>query len=161
MRRLLVLHALLLLLASTGFTIVTCLFGGGSLHWCWLKYASQSGFGRAYHSEFSLPVVLTYIVAFSVGLVGFALGLKTGRKAICGLGAVLSAVGLVSFLIEGSHWVVEHHRSWLAFSPAVMFALVLIACWPRRTETPARLREAESGISAASEDDGRTGAEAG
>ena len=49
------------------------------------------------------------------------------------LGVVLSVLGLVSFGIEGSHWVFEHNRSWLAFSPAIMFVLVVLAWLPRWT----------------------------
>ena len=48
-------------------------------------------------------------------------------------GIVLSAIGLISFTIEGSHWVFDHQRSWLAFSPALMFVLVVIACLPQRS----------------------------
>ena len=138
MRSILLLHALLLLLASTEFTIVTSVIGEDPLRWCYFKYASQSGFGYDYVSDYTLPVMLTYIVAFSVGLVGFTLALKQGRSVIGTLGMVLSILGLISFAIEGSHWILEHNRSWLALSPAAMFALVVIAWLPRWTGTPAK-----------------------
>src|SRR5690242_11952952 len=126
MRRMLLLHALLLLLASTDFTLVTAAIGGKPLHWCYFKYASQNGFGYSYVSQFTLSVVLTYVAAFAAGLAGFALALHKGRPVVGTLGAVLSVLGLVSFLIEGSHWAVEHNRAFLAFSPAAMFVLALI-----------------------------------
>jgi len=78
MRPTLMLHALLLLLASTDFTIVTSVTGRDSLRWCYFKYASQSGFGVEYVSEYPLSIILTYIVAFSVGVVGFTLALGKG-----------------------------------------------------------------------------------
>ena len=115
MRLLLLLHALLLLLASTDFTIVTAVLGQDSWRWSYFKYASQSGWGYEYVSDYTLLMVLTYIVAFAVGLVGFAVACLQGRWPIGMLGIVLSVLGLVSFGIEGSHWVWEHNRSWLAF----------------------------------------------
>ena len=133
MRLLLLLHALLLLLASTDFTIVTAVLGQDSWRWSYFKYASQSGWGYEYVSDYTLLMVLTYIVAFAVGLVGFAVACLQGRWPIGMLGIVLSVLGLVSFGIEGSHWVWEHNRSWLAFSPAIMFVLVVLAWLPRRT----------------------------
>lgn len=136
MRLLLVLHALLLLLASTDFTIVTAPLGQDSWRWCYLKYSSQSGWGYQYVSDYTLPIVLTYIAAFAVGIVGFALAWPQGRWLIGLLGVVLSVLGLISFGIEGSHWVFEHNRSWLAFSPAIMFVLLVLAWLPRRQGIP-------------------------
>lgn len=137
MRPLLLLHALLLLLASTDFTVVTATFGQeDSWRWCYFKYDSESGWGYQYVSDYTLPVVLTYLAAFAVGTVGFAVVSLRGRWLIGVLGLVLSVLGLISFGIEGSHWVLEHHRSWLAFSPAIMFVLVVLACLPQRTEAP-------------------------
>ena len=47
------------------------------------------------------------------------------------------AADVVSFTIEGSHWITEHNRSWVAFSPAVMFVLALLAVLPRRLSSTA------------------------
>ncbi len=79
MRLLLLLHALLVLLASTNFTIVTAALGQDSWRWSYFKYASQSGWGYEYVSDYALPVVLTYIAAFAVGIVGFAVVCLQGR----------------------------------------------------------------------------------
>src|SRR5688572_31924139 len=108
MRRTLLLHAFLLLLASTEFTIVTSALGGDSLRWSYFKYASQSGFGYKYASQYTLPVILTYLAAFSVGLAGFTLALRKGRPVVGTFGVVLSMLGLISFAVEGSHWAFEH-----------------------------------------------------
>ena len=131
MRLLLIVHAILLLLASTAFTIVTAMFGGRSLQWCFYSYSFRSGFGTPYVSDYSLPVVVTYVLAFAVGIAGFAVAYRDGKSVAGFLGVILSVAGVISFAIEGSHWLFDHHRSWIAFSPLVMLALVVIACVPR------------------------------
>ena len=136
MRPTLFLHALLLLLASTDFTIVTSAIGGESLRWCYFKYSSQNGFGYDYVSDYTFPVVMTYIAAYSVGLAGYVLALKRGRSVLGTLGVILCILGLVSFAIEGSHWLIDHNRSWLAISPVAMFVLALITCLPFTAKVP-------------------------
>ena len=132
MRVLLLLHALLLLLASTDFTIVTALTGHDSFRWCYFRYSSWSGFGVRYVSGFTLPVVLTYIACFAVGVVAYSLAMARGRTWTGAVGLVLSGLGLASFLLEGSHWVAEHNRSWLAFSPLAMLVVCVVALLPSR-----------------------------
>ncbi|TWU43426.1 hypothetical protein Q31b_24660 [Novipirellula aureliae] len=132
MRILLALHATLLLLASTGFTIVTAFLGNASLHWCYVKYASSNGWGVKYVSDYSAAEIVTYLLAYTLGVVGFLVALKSRHPVVGLLGVVLSLIGLLSFAIEGSHWIVDHNRSWLAFSPAVMFVLAFLACLPKR-----------------------------
>jgi hypothetical protein len=144
MRLLLLLHALLLLLASTDFTIVTAPLGRDAWRWSYFKYSSQAAWGYEYVSDYTLPMILTYIAAFAVGIVGFAVVCLQGRWLIGMLGVVLSVLGLVSFGIEGSHWVFEHNRSWLAFSPAIMFILVVPAWLSRRTDAPDQTAEKTS-----------------
>ena len=141
MRPVLAIHAILLLLASTDFTVVTAIFGDHAWKWCYFRYASQSGFGYVYHSEYTLWAIWAYLLAFVAGTVGFSVALQHGRRVVGTLGVVLSVLGLVSFAIEGSHWIFEHNNSWLAFSPAAMFVLVLLAVLPRR---PAVVAESHS-----------------
>ncbi len=131
MRPILALHALLVLLASTEFTIVTAFFGG-SFRWCYYRYAWQSGWGFQFVSDYSLPVVLTYLAGFAAGVVGFSLAWRRGRLVLGLLGVGLSAIGMISFAMEGSHWILEHHRSWIAISPVATLILVLFACFPSR-----------------------------
>jgi hypothetical protein len=75
-------------------------------------------------------VVVTYLLAFAIGIFGFAMAFRDGRRIAGILGIILSVVGVISFAVEGSHWLFDHHRSWLAFSPVCMLTLVLIACVP-------------------------------
>ena len=132
MRVLLALHAIFLLLASTGFTIVTALLGKASIQWCYFRYVSSNSWGVPYVSEYSAPEIVTYLLAFIMGVVGFFLAWQSQRPFVGVLGVLLSLIGTISFAIEGSHWIVDHNRSWLAFSPAVMFALAFLACLPKR-----------------------------
>lgn len=131
MRILLALHAILLLLASTGFTIVTAFAGNSSFRWQYFRYHSSNGFGVKFVSDYSVFEIVTYLLAFGVGVFGFSLAVKS-RPLVGAAGVLLSLIGLLSFVIEGSHTLVDHHRSWLAFSPAIMFTLVLVACLPKR-----------------------------
>jgi hypothetical protein len=128
----LAIHAILLLLASTDFTIVNLALGKGSLRWCYFGHVSEHGFGYEFVSDYSVLSILMYVLAFAVGIAGFSVALQHGHRVVGSLGVVLSVIGLVSFAIEGSHWMIEHNLSWLAFSPAVMFSLVLVACFFQR-----------------------------
>ena len=132
MRILLALHAILLLLASTGFTIVTAFLGKASIQWCYFKYASRNGWGVPYVSDYSAPEIVTYLLAFTVGVAGFFMAFKSRHPVVGVLGILLSLIGILSFALEGSHWILAHNRSWVGFSPAVMFTLVLLACLPQR-----------------------------
>ncbi len=132
MRTMLAMHTILLLLASTSFTIVTALLGKASLQWCYFKYASSSGWGVRYVSDYSAPEIVTYLLAFTVGAIGFFVAAKSGRPAVGIVGVAPSLIGILSFAMEGSHWIIDHNRSWLAFSPAVMFILVFLALLPKR-----------------------------
>ena len=136
MRLTLLAHALLMLLASTSFTVVTFITGRERLEWCYFKYAFENGFGYRYQPEFSFLVTVTYILAFACGLVGFALAYRERRCVIAVTGMVLSFVGLVSFLIEATHWAYQHNLSWLAFSPAAILIITAIDVVPRNSHLP-------------------------
>lgn len=111
MRMLLALHAILLLLASTGFTIVTALFGKTSLQWCYFRFVSKSGWGFRYVSDYSAAEIVIYLLAFAVGAAGFFVALNSRRPVVGGLGVLLSLAGILSFGIEGSHWIVDRFCS--------------------------------------------------
>ncbi|MCM2370944.1 hypothetical protein [Aporhodopirellula aestuarii] len=136
MRMLLAIHAALILLASTAFTAFTALLGGHSLQWSFYSYSFRSGFGPPYVSDYSTAVVLTYLVAFAFGAIGFTLAYRNGRVRTGILGVILSVIGLLSFAVELSHVFVDHHRSWIVIAPMAMLALALIACLPQRDAIP-------------------------
>ena len=75
---------------------------------------------------------MTYLLGFTVGAIGFFAASKRGHLVVGVLGVSLSLIGILSFAIEGSHWIVDHNRSWVAFSPVAMLVLVIWVCLPRR-----------------------------
>jgi hypothetical protein len=120
----LVFHIVLLLLASTNFTIIMFLREGTSLSWNYYSCTRRSGFGFEYVSDYSLPQVLAYIAAYAAGLMVFLPLFLRGCKWLGLPGLVLSILGLTSFVIEGSHWTIDHHRSWI-----VSFPIAFIVLW--------------------------------
>lgn len=119
-----VINIVLLLLASTNFSIIMFLGENTSFSWNYYTYAFRNGFGYEYVSDYSLAQVLTYIAAYSAGLISFAYLYFRSSKLLSFLGFILSLLGLISFIIEGSHWVVDHHQSWI-----VSFPIGLIVLW--------------------------------
>lgn len=136
MRIVLMIHAALTLLASTAFTVFTAPLGGDSLRWSFYSYSFRSGFGTPYISDYSTAVILTYLIAFAFGVVGFKMAYRSGRIRSGMLGVILSGIGFVSFAVELSHVFVDHHRSWIVVAPVVMLTLALIACLPQRVKIP-------------------------
>jgi len=80
-----------------------------------------------YHFPYMLPVVLTYLTAYGIGLAGYILFWRGGHHAIGGVGMVLCAVGLASFAYETTHWFSDHYDSWIASAPAAAIVLAIIA----------------------------------
>ena len=116
-------HVILLVLASTSFTIVTA-WRGDPIQWEYFRYASQSDWGTPYQFPYTLPVVLTYVAAYAVGVAGYLLAWRHGSRILATAGIVLCAVGCASFIFELTHWVSEHYRTWIVSLPA---AAMLVA----------------------------------
>ena len=123
---LLITHVTLLVLASTSFTGVTGL-RDGHFQWEYLKYFSQSGWGRPYQFPYALPVVVTYLAAYGTGLATYMIAWQMGSRIISVAGAVLCAVGFASFAYELTHWISEHYGSWIISLPAPLLLLAIAA----------------------------------
>ena len=120
----LIIHIVLIAFASTDFTIISFAREGTSFSWDYATYTHFNGFGRIFVSRYSFLQVLTYIAAYTTGFVLFA---TVYRKRLSTLGIIgfgLCGLGLLSFLIEGSHWLVYHNLSWI-----VSFPIALIILW--------------------------------
>ncbi len=74
-------HVVLLVLASTSFTAVTAL-RDGHFQWEYFHYASQDGWGVPYQFPYSLPVVLTYLLAYGTGLATYIIAWRRGSWII-------------------------------------------------------------------------------
>jgi hypothetical protein len=119
-------YAGLLILASTRFSIVSWMWGQPAWTWNYFQYSYRNGWGYRYQSDYSLVVVLTYVAAFVVGFAGYLMASKriAGVWSTCAI--ILCVLGLISFLLEGSHWLWDHHLSWIAICPAASLLLAAI-----------------------------------
>ena len=134
---LLVIHLVLLVLASTCFTVVTGL-GDGIFQCEYLRYAAQGGFGVPYQYPYSLPVVLTYIAAYALGVFVYWRLYRSGSWIMGLIGMSFCILGFLSFGFELTHWFQNHYGSSIASAPIVLFVLgltnVLQQSWHRHVE---------------------------
>ena len=124
---LLCLYVGLLLLASTRFGIVSWIGGPWDWSWDYFLYAYENGWGYTYESDFSFWVVLTYLAAFTAGLRGHRMAGKRIAGVCSTLAVILCIFGLASFLVEGSHFLLNHRLSLIAICPAASLLLACIA----------------------------------
>jgi hypothetical protein len=133
---LILLHLVPLLLASTAFTIITAPLGLTPFNWNYIAYAYADGWGYVYHSDYTLAQVLTYLLAYGSGLVLYPLLTRPHLLAV--FATLICFAGVISFTIELSHWLIDHHLSLIGSFPIL---LILIAMWTiisllvRRTKT--------------------------
>jgi hypothetical protein len=119
-------HLVVLTLACTGFTVVTGL-ADGQFQWEYSRYFSHRGWGTAYPFPYSLPVVLTYLVAYGLGAAAWCMAWRSGSRAIGLAGMLLCVVGFASFAFELTQWLVPHNVSCIASAPIALFALAPLA----------------------------------
>ena len=115
-----------LVLASTRFSVVSWLWGNWTWTWDYLQYSHQNGWGYQYQSDYSLAVVLTYLTAFALGLIAHGSARTRGASVWSNVAIILCVLGMVSFAIEGSHWLRDHHLSWIAICPAASLLLAVV-----------------------------------
>ena len=121
-----VVHLVLLALACTRFTLLT---GWASGAWTcdFYTYHYADGWGYVYKSDYTLPVIITYLAAYATGIAVFGIAWGAGSRWVAGVGLALCIVGLLSFGIEGTHWIWSHNLSWIASFPVVVFPLAVVA----------------------------------
>ena len=132
------LHAGLLLLAATRLSTVSWFWRDWSWSFDYFHYSYENGWGYVYQSDFSLTVMGLYIAAYLAGVIGFALAWKRVTKVLKLPGIVLAALGLLSFLIEGSHWLLNHNLSWICIFPLMSMFLSVIAMIQPAAQEPER-----------------------
>jgi hypothetical protein len=120
-------HAGFLVVASTRFSVLSWIWGNYAWTCDYFQYSYKNGWGYQYQSDYPFVVVMTYIAAYLAGVVGYGMACKRVPSGLSGLAAILSALGLISFLIEGSHWLFSHHLSWIASCPAASLLLAGVA----------------------------------
>ena len=116
-------HVGFLLLASTKFSVVSWIWGRWAWTWDYFKYSYQNGWGYQFESDYSFLVVLTYLAAFATGILGYIMAGKRIASALSVPSVILCVLGMISFLIESSHWLWAHHLSWIAICPIASLVL--------------------------------------
>ena len=132
---LLISHVVLIMLASTNFSVVSWLWGDWSWNWNYFQYSHKNGWGYRYVSEYQLEQVVSYIVAYGLGVAAFAIAWIRHRLRLSAVATILCLLGTVSFCLEATHWLWAHHLSWIASFPGVSVVLwicVAIQLRPRR-----------------------------
>ena len=120
------LHVILLVVASTSFTVLTAI-NGDRFQWQYFHYTSQTGWGHLYQFPYSLSLVLAYLAAYGTGLATYILVWKNGSQIIGITGIVLCALGFASFSYELTHWCTEFYGSWIAHAPGPLLLLAIAA----------------------------------
>lgn len=119
-------HLVLLLLAASKFTVLKVVFPSMNFGCNYYTVSWQHGWGYDYVSIYSLEQILTYLAAYGLGVVVYAFALKRRWVYLGGVGMTLCALGMVSFLIELSHWITTHNTSFIVSLPVVMLVLGVI-----------------------------------
>ena len=137
---LLAVHVVLLILASTRFTVATGL-ADGHFQWEYFQYTQQSGWGLPYQFPYILPVVLTFVAAYAVGLGAYLLTWKLGAAILGAIGSLLCGLGLASFAYELHHWVINDYRSIIVSPVIALLVLAPLTVIRERRRHVALLRE--------------------
>ena len=121
-----VIHAVLLVLASTNFSVVSWLWGDFSWDFRYFEYGYRSGWGYTYVSDYTLGQVLCYVGAYSLGVAAFAIGWLRHGLWLSVPSMIVCIIGATSFCIELTHWLWSHHLSLIASFPVVMVVLWVV-----------------------------------
>ncbi len=119
-------HIVLMLLAASDFNFIPYVIKGKVVHFSYWEYSYRNGFGHTFYSFYSLSEVLTYIGAYAAGIILFAAVYHKGLRFSGSLGFGVCCLGLVSFLIEGFHWIFKYNMSLIASFPIILFVLWFI-----------------------------------
>jgi hypothetical protein len=60
---------------------------------------------------------------------------RSGFRVIGDTGVVLCLLGLLSFALEASHWLLDHHSSLIASAPVIVLPLCLVAVFQLSRES--------------------------
>jgi hypothetical protein len=105
---------------------VSWLWGGSSWTVNYFQLAYSTGWGYQYQSDYSLPVVLAYVAAHLSGIVAYAMARRCVVAPWALLPLILCLLGSLSFAIEASHWLWNHHLSLIASCPVASLLLAIV-----------------------------------
>ncbi len=117
-----VLHLTTLLVAASNFTLITALLGHG-FHWefQFLAYNFSNGWGYVYQSDYSLAQVCAFLLAYASGL--FVYPRFTHPPILAAIATLCCVAGTLSYGIELSHWVVDHHLTLVGSFPIIVIPI--------------------------------------
>jgi hypothetical protein len=137
-------HLVLLVLASTNFTVISWMWGQTDWTWQYFSLSYRDGWGYAYVSEYSLGQVLCYIAAYALGVVAFGAAFAKWRFFAGVLGTILCLAGAATFTLEATHWLADYNFSLIASGPVAIIVLwIYMGIWMAiRGNTAMPLQEA-------------------
>jgi hypothetical protein len=121
------LSVFLIIMAASDFTALPGADAERTFHFNYFTLSHTSGWGRTYVSEYSLSAVAAYLLGDGIGLLTFVSLFRSGFRRVAAVGAGLSLLGILSFGLEGSHWLLDHHHSAIVNLPDVYLLLCLVA----------------------------------
>lgn len=124
-----VLHFLPLLAGSTNFTIFTALRRPHAFNWSYLDFSYSNGWGYVYQSAYSPWQIAAYLLAYASGL--FLHPKLTRPRWLASVAMGLCLMGVVSFVIEASHFVFDHNLSLIGSAPIIMTPIAIWTLWTR------------------------------
>jgi hypothetical protein len=120
-------HAILLLLASTRLTLVESPLAPGTWTWNYARFAFTNGWGQPFRSDYPVSVIFAYVAAYAIGIAGYASSRRSLAPGLWVVGLGLSALGLVSFVIEGGHSLFTYNLSVIMAVPLLSLPLAVIS----------------------------------
>jgi hypothetical protein len=108
-------------------TAISWIWSTNAWTWDYFQYAYRNGWGYQYQSDYSLALVVAYILAYALGCVAYLVSWRWINPLLAGVGLVVCGFGVLSFCIEGSHWLWDHHLSWILSCPAAALIVGAVA----------------------------------
>lgn len=119
MKKLFILHFILLLLAISNFTIITFWFNQDWSLALW-NIAQKDSFGVPYKFDYSLELVLTYIGVYFTGFLFYLKWSLGGAISLRRFSMLICILGLASFSLELLHWIVDFNFSLIVSFPVIL-----------------------------------------
>jgi len=126
MKILISVHLLLILLASTDLSLLSWIWGDSNWTWNYFQFSTKSGWGFEYVSDYSVLVMVFYIAGYAIGIFAYLKSTRPNDKYLVHIPLVLCIIGLLSFTIEFSHLIWEHHNSLIFSVPVAILAFGIL-----------------------------------
>lgn len=143
------LHMMVLIVAATSFAVLGPLGSDTGWTFQYYCYSSSWGWGHAYRSDYSFPIVVTYIAANLLGLVAYWMARKSVQLLWVAAGLLLSGSGLFSFALEARQ-ISADSTNWQSLIISCPAVALLLAGWVSFLLIRALIRNSKTSVSAPS-----------